>query len=133
MKDIVPSPSAIVRNDQAAIQEQYQRNVVPSYGRFPLAFARGAGSEIWDVGGRRYLDFATGIATCCLGHANADITQALVEQSQKLMHVSNLYYTQPGGQLAEEIVKRIAPGKVFFCNSGAEADEGLYKLARKFG
>jgi acetylornithine aminotransferase/acetylornithine/N-succinyldiaminopimelate aminotransferase len=106
---------------------------VPSYGRFPLAFKRGAGSEIWDVGGRRYLDFATGIAVCCLGHANAEITQALAEQSQKLMHVSNLYYTQPGGQLAEELVKRIGPGKVFFSNSGAEADEGLYKLARKFG
>jgi acetylornithine aminotransferase/acetylornithine/N-succinyldiaminopimelate aminotransferase len=133
MKEIVPQPSAIVRNDQASIQEQYQRNVVPSYGRFPLAFARGAGSEIWDVGGRRYLDFATGIATCCLGHANAEITQALAEQSQKLMHVSNLYYTQPGGQLAEEIVKRIGAGKVFFCNSGAEANEGLYKVARKFG
>jgi len=133
MREIVPPISAIVRNDQAAIQEQYQRNVVPSYGRFPLAFSHGCGSEIWDVGGRRYLDFATGIAVCCLGHANAEITQALAEQSQKLMHVSNLYYTQPGGQLAEEIVKRIGPGKVFFCNSGAEADEGLYKVARKFG
>jgi acetylornithine aminotransferase/acetylornithine/N-succinyldiaminopimelate aminotransferase len=133
MKEIVPPPSAIVRNDQAAIQEQYQRNVIPSYGRFPLAFSRGLGSEIWDVGGRRYLDFSTGIATCCLGHANPEITQALTEQSQRLMHVSNLYYTQPGGQLAEEIVKRVGPGKVFFCNSGAEADEGLYKVARKFG
>ncbi|HUS36096.1 MAG TPA: acetylornithine transaminase [Verrucomicrobiae bacterium] len=133
MREIVPPPPGIERNDQAAIQEQYQRNVVPSYGRFPLAFKHGAGSEIWDVGGRRYLDFATGIAVCCLGHANAEITQALAEQSQKLMHVSNLYYTQPGGQLAEELVKRIGPGKVFFSNSGAEADEGLYKLARKFG
>lgn len=133
MREIMPPPPGIERNDQAAIQEQYQRNVVPSYGRFPLAFKRGAGSEIWDVGGRRYVDFATGIAVCCLGHANAEITQALAEQSQKLMHVSNLYYTQPGGQLAEELVKRIGPGKVFFSNSGAEADEGLYKLARKFG
>jgi acetylornithine/N-succinyldiaminopimelate aminotransferase len=133
MREIVPPPPAIERSDQAAIQEQYQRNVVPSYGRFPLAFKHGAGSEIWDVGGRRYLDFATGIAVCCLGHSNAEITDALTEQSRKLMHVSNLYYTQPGGQLAEEIVKRIGPGKVFFSNSGAEADEGLYKLARKFG
>jgi acetylornithine aminotransferase/acetylornithine/N-succinyldiaminopimelate aminotransferase len=133
MREIVPAPSAIVRNDQASIQELYQRNVVPSYGRFPLAFSHGAGSEIWDIGGRRYLDFSTGIAVCCLGHANAEITQALADQSQKLMHVSNLYYTQPGGLLAEEIVKRIAPGKVFFCNSGSEANEGLYKVARKFG
>lgn len=133
MKEIVPPMPAIVRNDQAAIQEQFQRNVVPSYGRFPLAFSHGAGSQIWDVGGRRYLDFATGIAVCCLGHGNAEITEALIEQSRKLMHVSNLYYTGPQGQLAEEIVKRIGPGKVFFCNSGAEADEGLYKVARKFG
>ena len=133
MREVVPPPPAIIRNDQAAIQEQYQRNVVPSYGRFPLAFSHGSGNEIWDVGGRRYLDFATGIAVCCLGHANAEITQTLAEQSQKLMHVSNLYFTQPGGQLAEELVKRIGPGKVFFCNSGAEADEGLYKVARKFG
>ena len=133
MRDVVPPPPAIQRNDQAAIQQQYQRNVVPSYGRFPLAFSHGSGSHIFDVGGRRYIDFATGIAVCCLGHANAEITEALAEQSRKLMHVSNLYYTQPGGQLAEELVKRIGPGKVFFCNSGAEADEGLYKLARKFG
>src|ERR1051325_7538903 len=124
MREIAPMP-AIVRNDQVAIQEQYQRNVVGSYGRFPLAFSHGSGSEIWDVSGRRYLDFGTGIAVCCLGHANAEITQALAEQSQKLMHVSNLYYTQPGGLLAEEIVKRVASGKVFFCNSGAEANEGL--------
>src|SRR2546430_5799135 len=98
MREIAPT-SAIIRNVQAAIQEQYQRNVVPSYGRFPLAFSHGSGSEIWDMGGRRYLDFTSGIAVCCLGHANAEITQALAEQSQKLMHVSNLYYTQPGGLL----------------------------------
>src|SRR5688572_26840508 len=133
MREVVPAPPAIERNDQAAIQQQYQRNVVPSYGRFPLAFSHGSGSYVFDVGGRRYIDFATGIAVCCLGHANAEITEALAEQSQKLMHVSNLYYTQPGGQLAEELIKRIGPGKVFFCNSGAEADEGLYKLARKLG
>jgi acetylornithine/N-succinyldiaminopimelate aminotransferase len=133
MREIVPPAPAIVRNDQAAIQEQFQRNVVPSYGRFPLAFSHGCGSQLWDVGGRRYLDFTSGIAVCTLGHANAEITEALVEQSKKLMHVSNLYYHAPQGQLAEEIVKRIGPGKVFFCNSGAEADEGLYKVARKFG
>jgi acetylornithine/N-succinyldiaminopimelate aminotransferase len=133
MREIVPPSPAIVRNDQAAIQEQYQRNVIPSYGRFPLAFSHGAGSHLWDVGGRRYLDFGGGIAVCSLGHANAEITEALVEQSKKLIHVSNLYYTGPGGQLAEAIVKLIGPGKVFFCNSGAEANEGLYKVARKFG
>ena len=133
MREIVTPNPAMVRNDQAAIQEQYQRNVIPSYGRFPLAFSHGAGSHLWDVGGRRYLDFGGGIAVCSLGHANAEITEALVEQSKRLVHVSNLYYTGPGGQLAEAIVKLIGPGKVFFCNSGAEANEGLYKIARKFG
>jgi acetylornithine/N-succinyldiaminopimelate aminotransferase len=133
MREIVPPSPAIVRNDQAAIQEQYARNVIPSYGRFPLAFSHGAGAEIWDVGGRRYLDFGGGIAVCALGHSNAEITDALIEQSRKLVHVSNLYYTGPGGQLAEKIVNLIGPGKVFFCNSGAEANEGLYKVARKFG
>ena len=111
----------------------FQKNVVPSYGRFELAIDRGAGSYLWDVNGRRYLDMASGIAVCSLGHASADITAALTEQSQKLVHVSNLYYTEPQGRLAQELVQLAGPGKVFFSNSGAEANEGLYKLARKFG
>ncbi len=133
MKSIVPEPPAVVRNDAQAIQALFQKFVVPSYGRFDLAFARGAGSYVWDVCGRRYLDFGGGIAVNSLGHANAEITEALVEQSRRLVHVSNLYYHEPQGRLAESIVKHLAPGKVFFCNSGAEANEGLYKLARKFG
>ena len=68
-----------------------------------------------------------------LGHAHPGITEALIEQSRKLVHVSNLYYHEPQGRLAQSIVARIAPGKCFFCNSGGEANEGLYKLARKFG
>lgn len=133
MKEIVPEPPAVVQNRFRGVQELFQRNVVPSYGRFELAIERGSGSSLWDVNGRRYLDFGGGIAVCSLGHANPDITAALVEQSQKLVHVSNLYYTEPQGRFAEELVRLIAPGKVFFCNSGAEANEGLYKLARKFG
>jgi acetylornithine/N-succinyldiaminopimelate aminotransferase len=88
---------------------------------------------VWDVNGRRYLDLGGGIAVCALGHAHPEITQALIEQSQQLVHVSNLYYHEPQGRLAERIVKHLAPGKVFFSNSGAEANEGLFKLARKFG
>src|SRR5207247_11163979 len=79
------------------------------------------------------LDRGGGIAVCCLGHSHPEITRALVEQSSKLVHVSNLYYTEPQGRLAESLVDLIAPGKVFFCNSGAEANEGLFKLARRFG
>src|SRR6185369_5831561 len=133
MKDIVPSPPPIVRNDVAAVQALFQKNVVPSYGRFDIALSHGAGSYLYDVAGKRYLDFGGGIAVTALGHAHPAITEALVEQSRKLVHVSNLYYHEAQGRLAEAIVNLIAPGKVFFSNSGAEANEGLFKLARKFG
>ncbi len=133
MKDLVPEPPPLIRNDTRTIQALLQKYVVPSYGRFDLAFTRGAGSYLWDTGGRRYLDLGGGIAVCSLGHANAEITEALVEQSRRLVHVSNLYYTEPQGRLAQALVNLIGPGKVFFSNSGAEANEGLYKVARKFG
>jgi acetylornithine/N-succinyldiaminopimelate aminotransferase len=115
------------------VRELFGKFVVPSYARFDLVLERGEGIYVWDVNGRRYLDFAGGIAVCALGHANPEITAALVEQSKKLVHVSNLYYTEPQARLAKRIVDLIAPGRVFFCNSGAEANEGLFKLARKFG
>jgi acetylornithine aminotransferase/acetylornithine/N-succinyldiaminopimelate aminotransferase len=133
MKEIVPVPPAIVRNDYASIRELFAKNVVPSYGRFEIVLSHGEGSYLFDVTGKRYLDLGSGIAVCSLGHAHPAITEALVEQSRKLIHVSNLYFTEPQGRLAAEIVKRIGAGKVFFANSGAEANEGLFKLARKFG
>jgi len=133
MKEIVPSPSAIVRNDHESVRELFARNVVPSYGRFEIVLSHGDGSYVFDVAGNRYLDLGGGIAVNCLGHAHTAITGALVGQSKKLIHVSNLYFTEPQGRLAAEIVKRIGAGKVFFSNSGAEANEGLFKLARKFG
>src|SRR5581483_465554 len=101
--------------------------------RFDLVLERGEGSYVWDANGKRYLDLGGGIAVCSLGHANAEIADALNEQARKLVHVSNLYYTEPQGRLAKRIVDLIAPGRVFFCNSGAEANEGLFKLARKVG
>jgi len=133
MKKIVPAPPAIVHNEQQAVLGLFQKYVVPSYGRFELVLARGQGSHLWDVNGKRYLDLGGGIAVCSLGHANAEITEALVEQSQRMVHISNLYYHEPQGRLAQQIVRHLAPGKVFFSNSGAEANEGLYKLARRFG
>src|SRR2546421_216875 len=133
MKEILPHPPAVVRNDTAAIQALFQQNVVPTYGRFDLALSHGVGSYVYDVSGKRYLDLGGGIAVCSLGHANPEITEALVKQSQKLVHVSNLYYNEPQGRLAQALVQLIGPGKVFFGNSGAEANEGLFKLARKFG
>ena len=133
MKDIVPPLPPLVHNQFETVRELFSKNVVPSYGRFDLAFSHGSGSHIFDVAGKRYLDFGGGIAVNSLGHAHPAVTKALIEQSKKLVHVSNLYYQEPQGRLAEALVKLIAPGKVFFCNSGAEANEGLYKLARKFG
>jgi acetylornithine aminotransferase/acetylornithine/N-succinyldiaminopimelate aminotransferase len=133
MKEIIPAPPAIVRNDYESVRELFTKNVVPSYGRFELVLSHGAGSYVFDVAGKRYLDLGGGIAVNCLGHAHPAITEALVEQSRKLIHVSNLYFTEPQGKLAAEIVKRIGAGKVFFANSGAEANEGLFKLARKLG
>jgi len=133
MKEIVSSVPPIVRNDVASVQALFQKNVVPSYGRFDIALSHGSGSYVFDVTGKRYLDFGGGIAVTALGHAHPAITEALIEQSRKLVHISNLYYHEPQGRLAEAIVNLIAPGKVFFCNSGAEANEGLFKLARKFG
>jgi acetylornithine/N-succinyldiaminopimelate aminotransferase len=134
VREIIP-PSAMIEREESAsaIHKLFENNVVPSYGRFDLVLSRGQGSYVWDVNGKRYLDLGGGIAVCSLGHANPEITQALLLQSQKLVHVSNLYYHGPQGLLAEQIVKNIASGKVFFSNSGAEANEGLYKLARKFG
>jgi acetylornithine/N-succinyldiaminopimelate aminotransferase len=133
MKDIVPPPPPLVHNQFETVKELFNKYVMPTYARFDLAFTRGEGSYVWDVRGQRYLDLGGGIAVNCLGHANPEITATLVEQSQRLTHVSNLYYNEPQGRLAQNIVKHLAPGKVFFCNSGAEANEGLFKLARKFG
>jgi len=115
------------------VEKLFRENVVPSYARFDLVLERGQGSQVWDAEGRRYLDLGGGIAVCSLGHAHPEITTALTEQSQKLIHISNLYYNELQGRLAERIASLIAPGRVFFCNSGAEANEGLYKFARKYG
>lgn len=134
MKEVLPSPaSAIVQNETKRIRELFDKFVIPSSSRFDLVLERGEGSYVWDVDGKRYLDLAGGIAVCSLGHAHPEITKVLTEQSRKLIHVSNLYYNEPQGKLAKRIVEHIAPGRVFFCNSGAEANEGLFKLARKFG
>src|SRR5579872_6889307 len=133
MKEIVPQPPAMVRNEAAEIQSLFQQNVVPSYGRFDVVLSHGSGSQLWDVAGKRYLDLGGGIAVCSLGHASPAITEALVEQSRKLVHVSNFYYHGPQGRLAQALVNLIGPGKCFFSNSGVEANEGLFKLARKFG
>jgi acetylornithine/succinyldiaminopimelate/putrescine aminotransferase len=133
MNDIVPSPPPLVLNDAAAVQALFQQNVVPSYGRVDIVLSHGSGSHIYDITGRRYLDLGAGIAVSSLGHGHPAITEALLDQSRKLIHSSNFYYHEPQGRLAQALVSLIGPGKCFFCNSGVEANEGLFKLARKFG
>jgi acetylornithine/N-succinyldiaminopimelate aminotransferase len=115
-------------------EQLFSQFVLPTYGRFPLAIARGEGSRVWDEAGREYLDFGAGIAVCSLGHAHPRLNDAIARQAKILGHTSNLYYTRPQGLLAQKIVGLVgAAGRCFFCNSGAEANEALYKLARRFG
>ncbi|MGJ5674447.1 MAG: aspartate aminotransferase family protein [Nostochopsis sp.] len=106
--------------------------VMSTYGRFPLALERGAGCRVWDTQGREYLDFVAGIATCTLGHAHPAMVEAVTRQIQKLHHVSNLYYIPEQGELAKWLVEHSCADRVFFCNSGAEANEAAIKLARKY-
>src|SRR3954452_8156702 len=133
MKEVVPPRPAIVRNDVAAVQSLFQQNVVPSYGRFDIVLSHGVGSYLYDITGKRYLDLGGGIAVSSLGHAHPAIVEALTEQARKIIHSSNFYYHESQGRLAQSLVNLIGPGKCFFGNSGVEANEGLFKLARKFG
>ncbi|MGD1907519.1 MAG: aspartate aminotransferase family protein [Leptolyngbyaceae cyanobacterium] len=106
--------------------------VMATYGRFPLALAKGDGCHVWDVEGREYLDFVAGIATCTLGHSHPRVVTAITQQAQTLQHVSNLYYIPNQGALAQWLTQHSCADKAFFCNSGAEANEGAIKLARKY-
>lgn len=115
--------------------ERFNEHVMATYGRFPLILAEGQGARVCDDKGRWYLDFCMGIAVCSLGHCHPRMVAAIREQAGKLIHVSNLYYTDNQGVLAEEMNLhhiRLA-GKIFFSNSGAEANDGLIKSARRYG
>jgi acetylornithine/N-succinyldiaminopimelate aminotransferase len=110
----------------------FERYVMPTYGRQPLVFVRGKGARVWDADGKEYIDFGGGIAVNVLGHAA--LAEVLARQANILVHCSNLYYTEPQGLLAKRLAELVGiEGKCFFCNSGGEANEALYKLARKFG
>ncbi|MEH2284946.1 MAG: aspartate aminotransferase family protein [Nostoc sp.] len=112
--------------------DSFNEAVMSTYARFPLALERGAGCRVWDTQGREYLDFVAGIATCTLGHAHPAMVEAVTRQIQKLHHVSNLYYIPEQGELAKWLVDHSCADRVFFCNSGAEANEAAIKLARKY-
>ncbi len=113
--------------------QAYNHWIVPTYNRYPIAFVKGQGARLWDVEGKEYLDFGSGIAVSLLGHAHPVLTKAITRQAQTLIHISNLYLTEFQSSLAKRLVEQIGSGKCFFCNSGAEANETLFKLARQFG
>jgi acetylornithine aminotransferase/acetylornithine/N-succinyldiaminopimelate aminotransferase len=123
----VPS---IVRGSAA---ESYDAYVLKNYHRAPLTLVRGRGSQVWDDSGNAYLDFTAGIAVCALGHCHPRWVEAVRRQAGELVHTSNLFRNLNQGELARRLVARAGPGRVFFCNSGAEANEALIKLARLHG
>jgi acetylornithine aminotransferase len=114
------------------IQENAAEYLMNTYTRLPLIIERGQGCLVYDAEGREYLDCVAGIAVNILGHAHPDIVDAITRQARQLIHTSNLFYTEPQTQMAERLVEHSFADKVFFCNSGAEANEAAIKLARRY-
>jgi acetylornithine/N-succinyldiaminopimelate aminotransferase len=124
-----PQP-AVTRTSSAELYDAY---VLKNYARAPLTLTRGSGCRVWDDGGREYLDFTSGIAVTALGHCHPAWIEAMRRQLGELVHVSNLFRNPQQAELARQLVQRAGPGRVFFCNSGAEANEALIKLSRLHG
>ncbi len=115
------------------IVDLYEKYVQPTYAKTPLVLARGKGTKVWDEKGKEYLDFFPGWAVSGIGHCHPRVVKAVQKQVKSLIHVSNNYYHEGQAVLAKKIIEHTFAGKVFFCNSGAEANEAAIKLARKFG
>ena len=115
------------------VQKLYSQYLLPTYRQMPVCLVKGKGSKVWDLAGKEYLDFFPGWAVSGLGHCHPMVVSAIKEQAQKMLHISNNFLNLKQAQLAAEIVKSSFPGKLFFCNSGAEAVEAAIKFARKFG
>jgi acetylornithine/N-succinyldiaminopimelate aminotransferase len=115
----------------AELRQIEAESLMRTYARFPVEFVRGEGARLWDADGEEYLDFLCGISVTNLGHCHPRVIAAVREQAGRLMHVGNLYYTAPGLQLAERLARSSLGGRVFLCNSGAEANEAALKLVRK--
>lgn len=116
--------------DVVKLTEKY---VAQTYTRYPIALVRGKGARVWDADGKEYLDLLAGIAVNGLGHCHPAVVRAIQQQSRKLLHVSNLYHILPQSELARELCRHSFADRVFFCNSGAEANEAAIKLARRYG
>lgn len=108
-----------------------QAILTPNYRPAPVVFSHGEGARLWDLAGKQYLDFAAGIAVCALGHAHPALTESIQAQAAKLLHVSNLYFNQPSIELGEKLCQLCFADRVYFANSGAEANEAAMKLARR--
>ncbi len=118
----------------AELQDLDAEHVMQTYGRLPVAFVRGEGTRLWDTDGREYLDFLSGLAVTSLGHAHPEVADAIADQARRLLHVSNLYYTEHQPAVAATLDALLGGGgRSFFCNSGAEANECAIKLARRYG
>jgi acetylornithine/N-succinyldiaminopimelate aminotransferase len=114
------------------IKDLYKNNVMQTYGRFDVAVDHGEGATVWSPEGKEYVDFSSGIGVNCLGYGNTKWAEAIYQQALKLPHMSNLFYTEPCGQLAQELIIKTGLAVVFFSNAGGEANEGMIKLARKY-
>lgn len=121
-----------IGHSNRSIIELTDLNVASTYKRFPIALVRGEGEWLWDADGKKYLDFVSGLAVCNLGHCHPKVVEAITEQAKKLIHVSNLFYIDPQAELAQLLTENSFADRVFFCNSGAEANEAAIKLARKY-
>src|SRR5437588_5196208 len=116
----------------AELQALERDYVIPTYARAAVEFVRGLGSRLWDSEGNEYLDFFSGVGVTNTGHCHPAVVEAVQRQAERLMHTSNLYYTEPAMRLARRLAESSLGGKVFFTNSGAEATEAALKLARRF-
>lgn len=118
--------------DSQTLMMLSEQVIAHTYNRFPILPVKGKGTRIWDKEGKEYVDFFSGLAVCNLGHCHPKVVRAIQDQAERLIHVSNLYYIEPQIELASLLCKHSFADKVFFCNSGAEANEGALKLARKY-
>lgn len=135
LKTSLSQTSTVAQTSSIAHQsvvDEYSANIMNTYSRYPLTISHGKGCVLYDIDGKAYLDFAAGIATTVIGHANPDLKRAISEQLDKFNHCSNLYYIPEQAALAKWLVSNSCADKAFFCNSGAEANEAAIKLARKY-
>jgi acetylornithine/N-succinyldiaminopimelate aminotransferase len=118
--------------NQNQLQDRTAKYLCSTYARYPLAVKSARGCSLYDFAGRKYLDLLSGISVCNLGHSHPEVVSAITSQAQKLIHVSNLFYQEEQVALAEKLISTCSLNKVFFCNSGAEANEGAIKLTRRY-